>query len=228
MTRQPSAEQSRRTFLRQFAGATGASALASLAGCAALTGSVEFSASAAPVEKATLKDTGYSRYQTTRPVVERTYEAGGQSKTVEVENVVTQYDKAVDLTAIGLGAFQAAVFTTLSTPQVEVLEQTFNPVGDMSTDELAGRIQERYEGITVGEKDDEWSATVAGSSTTVARYPAEATLTEADAKVDLWLHLSQAVEAADDFVVTFGGYPQLLDQGDNIDALTNAVTHDSG
>lgn len=229
MTRQPSSEQSRRAFLqRSAAAAAGTGALASLAGCAALTGSIEFTANAAPVPKPTLKDTGYSKYKTTRPVVERTYEAGGQSKTVKVKNVVTQYDKAVDLTAIGLGSVQAAVFTTLSTPAVDVLGKTFNPIGDKSTNELAQMIQERYENISIGSKESEWSANVSGQSTTVARYPAKATLTEVDAKVDIWLHLTEAVEAGEDFVVTFGGYPRLLDQKQNLNALTNAVTHDSG
>lgn len=228
MTREPSTERSRRAFLERTAGAAGVGVLASLAGCGMLTGNVEFSANAATVDDAALDETGYSKYKTDRPVVERTFEAGGQSKTVEVRNVVTQYDKSVDLTSIGLGAYQAAVFTALSTPQVEALGQTFNPVGEMSTDDLAAMVQERYEGISIGEKESEWEATVVGQSTTVARYPAEATLTSADLNVDLWLHLSQAVEADSDFVVVFGGYPRVLDQRENIEALTGGVTHESG
>lgn len=228
MARQPSTGHRRRTVLKRAAAAVGAGALTSLAGCATLTGDVEFSANAAIVPKETLQQTGYSKYKTDKPVVERTFEAGGQSKTVKVKNVVTQYDKAVDLTGIGLGSYQAAVFTTLSTPKVEVLNKTFNPVGDMSTDELAKMIQDRYDGMNIGEKESQWSASVAGSSTTVARYPAKATLTEADAKVDIWLHLSKAVEADTDFVVTFGAYPKLLNQKKNIQTLTNAVTHESG
>lgn len=226
MTREPSTRQHRRTFLKRAAAGVTAGGLASLAGCAALTGSVEFSASAATVSQDALDETKFQKYQTDEPVAERTFEAGGQSKTVEVKNVVTQYDKAVDLSAIGLGRHQAAVFATLSTPQVEVLGKTFNPVGEMSTDDLAALIQERYEDISVGELESESQVSVAGQSTTMARYPAAAALAETGAEVDLWLHLTEAVTANGDFVVTFGGYPTLIDHGAEVEILTQATTHE--
>lgn len=226
MTRQPSTRQHRRTFLRRTAAGVGAAGLASLAGCAALTGSVSFSASAAIVAQSALDETGFQKHKTDEPVVERTFEAGGQSKTVEVKNVVTQYDKAVDLSVLGLGRYQAAVFATLSTPQVDVLGRTFNPVGDMSTDDLAAMLQERYDGISIGSLESESQVSVAGQTTTMARYPASATLAEAGAKVDLKVHLTEAVKANGDFVVTFGGYPAMLDHGAEIETLIRATTHE--
>ena len=227
MTGEPSRQQSRRTLLERAAAGVGAAGLTSLAGCAALTGSVEFSASAATVPQQALERTRFQKHRTDEPVVEPTYEVGGQSKTVEVKNVVTQYDRAVDLSAVGLGRYQAAVFAALSTPQVDVLGKTFNPVGDMSTDELAALLQKRYEGISVGSLESESQVSVAGTSTTMARYPATATLAEAGVDVDLWIHLTEAVKANDDFVVTFGGYPALLDHRAEIVLLTKAVTHET-
>lgn len=226
MTRQPSTRQHRRTFLKNAAAGVSAAGLASLAGCAALEGSIEFSASAAIVAQSALDETDFQKYRTDEPVVERTFEAGGQSKTVEVKNVVTQYDKAIDLSAIGLGRYQAAVFATLSTPQVDVLGKTFNPVGDMSTDDLAAMLQERYEGISIGSVESESQVSVAGQSTTMARYPATATLVEAGVEVDLKVHLTEAVKANGDFVVTFGGYPTMFDHGAEIEALIQATTHE--
>lgn len=226
MTREPSTRQSRRTFLARAGAAVGAAGLTSLAGCAALEGDIEFGASAATVPQATLDQTGYQKHRTTQPVEEREFTAAGQSKTVKVTNIITEYDKAIDLSLLGLGRYQAAVFATLATPKVEVLGKTFNPVGEMSTDDLANLIQERYDSISLGAKDSEWDATIAGQTTTVARYPASANLIAAGMKVNLWLHLSEAVEAGEDFVVTFGAYPQRLDEADEMDALTAAVQHD--
>jgi hypothetical protein len=191
---------------------------------------VEFEATPASVPDSTLDETGYEAQGTEEVVVERTFEAGGQSQDVVVTNWQAKYDKSVDLGALGLGGDQqqrAAIFTALTTPQVEVLGRTFNPVADMDAEELAEMIQERYEGIDDLQRVGEETAPVSGQSTTVGEFETEAELVAAGATVDLTLHIAEAVESGEDLIVAVGGYPQALrsQEHDHVFAMMAAVAH---
>lgn len=181
-----------------------------------------FSASPSRVPDAVLEETGYEEYNQTTMEVERTFEAAGQSQRVVVTNQLAEYDKAVDFGALGIlgsGRYQAAIVTALTTPQVDVLGQTFNPVADTSSADLAGMVQDRYDGISNVQQVGEETAPVAGGSTTVGEFEARADLIGAGATVDLTLHIAEAVEAGSDLVVAIGGYPSIAQSRERDDVL---------
>jgi len=212
---------------RRTLAATGSLGLAGLAGCTALdfvTGGdpVEFAAEAATVSDAALEETGYESRGVTDDVVTREFEAAGQTREVEVTNRIAEYDRGIDV----LGQrFRAAVFAVLSTPQVEVLEQTFNPVADMDSEELAMLVQNRYDGVRNLQRASEYATDVLGTDTTVVTYDAEAELADDGATVDITLHVTEPIADGSDFVVCLGGYPRAISDGDNVRRLLNGVEH---
>lgn len=214
--------QTRRTFLATAcAGIT-----AGVSGCLdALTGSgpVEFEASPSRVSQSALAETDYEFATLDDVVIEREYEAAGQTREVVVTNYQAEYEKTIDMGP--LGEQQAAVFTSLTTPQVNVLGREFNPVAEMSTKELAEMVQEQYEGVENMEHQEDTQVSINGESTTQSKFLADATL--AGGTVDLFLHVSEAVEMAGDLVVTVGGYPEITaGEEENILRLMQAVEPD--
>lgn len=191
---------------------------------------IEFVAGTSVVPESTLGDTGYEEQDRRDVVVERTYEVAGQTQDVVVTNRQVEYDKAIDLGEVGLGSgerLQAAVFTVLTTPQVDVLGETFNPVGDMESAELASMVQDRYEGVDDLQQVGERTATVAGESTTVGEFETQAELANGGLTVDLTLHIAEAVEAGEDLIVAIGGYPTLLgsQEESNVFAMMDTIEH---
>ncbi len=224
--------QSRRTFL-----ALGVSAaVTTTAGC---TGSIpfvgdepmEFDAAPASIPQSALDETGYDEHELEEVGIDRTFEAGGQTQDVVVTNWQAEYDKAVDLGVLGVGIDErqrAAICTALTTPQVSVLGRTFNPVGDMTSEELAEMVQDRYEGMEELERVDEDVVSITGESTTVGEFEGEADLIGEGVPIDLTLHIAEAVESGDDLVVGVGGYPtELRDvERPNVVTLLEAIEHD--
>lgn len=116
-----------------------------LAGCVGvITGTEALLVEAEPisVSPAAQSAAGYEAVRTTTQELEREVSAAGQSREVVVTNHVAEYARSVDAGPLGSGEF--ARFVVVSTPAVEVLGQTFNPVGDMSDRELAELAQEQY------------------------------------------------------------------------------------
>lgn len=183
----------------------------------------EFSASPVSVAAATRDDTGYEETGVEDVVVEREFEAAGQSEKVVVTNYMTEHEKAVEM-PLGLGRQRGAVFIALATPQVRVLGKEFNPVEEMSTDELVAMVQNNYEGIENVRKDDEGAVSVLGQATNQTRYAAEATFD--GSSVDIYLHVSEAVDSDDGLVVTIGVYPQMLEsqeEGNVLELMESVV-----
>lgn len=182
----------------------------------------EFSASPVSVAAATRDDTGYEETGVEEVVVEREFEAAGQSEKVVVTNYMTEHEKAVDM-PLGLGRQRGAVFIALATPQVRILGEEFNPVEEMSTDDLVAMVQENYEGIENVRKEEEGTASVLGQATKQTKYAAEATFD--GSSVDIYLHVTQAVDSDDGLVVTIGVYPQMLEssEAENVLALMESV-----
>jgi len=212
---------------RSLLAATGALGTASLAGCSALdfalgNDSLSFEASAAVVGDAPLAERSYRESNRTSDTITRTFEAGGQSREVEVTNRIAEYDRGVSI----LGQeFRWALFTVLSTPKVEILGTAFNPVADMSTDELVAMIQGRYDQINAVSRDSTRQADLLGDPAEVVRYRAEGRFTEADVQLDLTLHITDPVAAGADFVVCFGVHPRQVDETDAINDLLGGVEH---
>jgi len=212
---------------RRLLAATSALGTASLAGCSALdfalgNDSLSFEANAAVVADATIDESPYRESNRTSDTITRTFEAGGQSRTVDVTNRIAEYDRGVSI----LGQeFRWALFTVLSTPKVEVLGNAFNPIADMSTDDLVALIQDRYDQLGNVSRDSTRSVDHLGESVEVVRYRAEGRFTEADIQLDLTLHITNAVPTGEDFVVCFGVHPRQIDETDAINQLLGGVEH---
>lgn len=214
----------RRNFLA--VGALGGAA--TLSGCLGfITGSepAEFSASPARVPDATLNDTGYALDEVDDIVIEEEFEAVGMSREVIVTNYNASYQKTVDVGPIG--QHEAAVFTALTTPKAEVLGREFNPVAEMSSQELAELVQDHYDGFDELEHVEDDSTTVNDQETTVSTFRTEATLSEVNQDVEIYVMVTEAVDLDDDLVVTIGAYPQLIDEEANVRQMMATVEPDS-
>lgn len=211
---------------RTFTASAGLGVLTGLAGCLDILtgdGPVEFSASPSRVAQATLDETGYESSGTEEMVIEREFEAGGQTRDVVVTNFQAMYEKTISMGP--LGEQEGAIFTSLTTPQVKVLGREFNPVAEMTTEELAEMVQENYDDIRNLEHQGDADITINGETTTQSKFLAEGTI-GGDA-VDIYLHISEAVEMGEDLLVTVGGYPDLTpDEEANILSLMEAVEPD--
>jgi len=207
--------------------AGGAVGLAGLAGCTALdvaTGDpAEFTAGTATVADATLSESGYELNEVTEDTRTREFEAAGSTQEVRVTSRVAEYDKAVEV----LGErYQAAVFAVLTTPRVEVLGQAFNPVGDLSADERAQLIVDRYEGVSDLERGSEYSTDVLGTDAGVVVYSADGEIAGTGVSVELEFHVAEAVEAGSDYVVPLAAYPAAFGDGENVRRMLNGIEHD--
>lgn len=216
-----------RVTRRELLAGTGVGLAASLAGCAgevtaegAAFGAVEASLSAN-----VQSETGYTHHRTVEDTVSEQFERFGFTRTVDVTNVISEYDRAIDLGILGM-RLQAAVFATLSTPQVRILTRTFNPVAEMSSLEIAEMIQQRYENIHNATEDGVFTTEVAGQSTTVTRFTADAQLIELGQRIEIYLYVSEAVEVGDDFVLTIAAHPRAFGRAeDTVSALLAGIEH---
>jgi len=189
-----------------------------------------FSAAPSTVPAAVREAAGYEETNRSELEIERTVEAAGQTQQVVVTNQLVEYGKGVDFGPLDLpiaGRVQAAIVTALTTPQVDVLGRTFNPVADMSAADLAAMVQSRYEGLDDVEQVGEETATVAGSPTTVGEFETRAQLVGPGVGVDLTLHISQAVAVGSDLVVAVGGYPSLARrrERDDVFSMFDGIEH---
>ena len=203
---------------------TGTTGILGLSGCLGLLPGdlTSFEAQPADVSQSVLSDTEYQDGGVDEIVNEETFEAAGQSETVVVTSYLSEYTKSIDLGP--LGEHESAMFAVLATPKVEILGQTFNPVGEMSTEELVDLIAENYDELGDIEFEEDTTTTILTQTVTESLFVAEASID--GQPVDLSLHVTEAAERGDDFVVTIGAYPQQLESEEqsNIRSLIEAVT----
>ncbi|QFU83254.1 DUF6517 family protein [Natronorubrum aibiense] len=209
----------RRTVL----GGLGSVGLATLSGCLGAIGMDEHESSPAGVEASVRSETGYDQTGVEPVVIEETVSAGPVSETITVTNYLTEHEKAVDMGL--LGRQRGAVFMVLTTPQIGVAGRNFNPVEEMDAQELVELVENNYDAIgsITPEEDDE--ITILEQSTTRSRFSAEATFNGQDLDVDL--HVSEAIEAGDDLLVTIGVYPQRvrsMEESNILDLMRNVST----
>lgn len=210
------------TDRRTYLASVGTALMAATAGCGFILGSepARFNASPSAVSEAALQETGYEHQTTKEMEVEREFSAGGETRTVVATNQLAKYEKRLDMEV--LDGQRVAVFTALTTPQVEVLGETFNPVKDMSAKELAKMVQDRYEQFKNVKQRNESEVSINGQSTTHATFTGDAAFE--GSPVELTLHVTEAVELGSDFLVTFGSYPRALErESENIVTLMKAV-----
>jgi hypothetical protein len=203
----------------------GTAGVAGLAGCAGLSGPVTFESTPATVSGEVLSGTSYEHYRTTRPVTTREVSAFGLSKRVEVTNAVAEYDRAIDLGTFGLGRYRAAVCAVLSTPQISYLGRTFNPVGELSADELAAMLQERYGNLRELTPTESFSTMMLATMTTVTQYEGTAVLIDDGVEIDVSVLIAEPVVHEEDFVLTVAVSPQLLEERSQFEQLFSGVTH---
>ncbi|MFD1563989.1 DUF6517 family protein [Haloarchaeobius amylolyticus] len=200
----------------------GAAGFAGLSGCLGLVGLDEHESSPAGVEAGAREETGYEQTAIEPLSVER--EVGPTNETVTVTNYMTAHEKSVDMQL--LGSRRGAVFNVLTTPQVSILGRELNPVEEMSTQELVDLVRQNYDGIENIEHEDDTDVTVLGQSTTQSRFTADAEFDGQDVPVNV--HITEAVEADDDLLVTIGVYPEYVQPQEepNITTLVEGVTTD--
>ncbi|PGF18194.1 hypothetical protein CP556_02315 [Natrinema sp. CBA1119] len=200
----------------------GVAGLASLSGCLGLIGMAEHESSPAGVEAAAREETGYEQTEIEELSIER--DVGPTNETVTVINYMTKHEKQVGI--MGLGERRAAIYNVLTTPQVNIFGRELNPVGEMSTQELIDLVRSNYDGINDISHEGDSDVTILDQSTTQSRFSADATFDGQELAVDI--HITEAVEADDDLLVTIGVYPQRLQSQErpNIATLTESVTTD--
>ena len=194
---------------RLFVAAAAAGAVGASAGCLSdlIDDMTTFEASPVRVDEETAADAGYEYKGTEESVEER--EFGGE--TVEVTNYITEYTRTIQLPLDGLGSEpEAGVFALVSTPQVTVAGEDFNPVEEMSRAELVEYVQEQYEDLEVDENVGGWAVTKEDAEELDATLSFEtwtgsATL-QGDVETDVYVDAAKA-EHGDDHLVVIAVYP---------------------
>lgn len=197
--------------------------IVSLAGCSALSGPLEFSASQATFADAAVEESGYTEVAVEEDVIEREITRAGVTKQVRVSNWRAMYERQIDLGPAG--EKRAAVVSVFSTPQVEIAGQgPFNPVADYSNRELVDLVQQQYESMSDVEQVSERQVSTLGTTTTVTKFSAQATL-QGGASVDVYLHVTK-VEHGDDIIIAIAVHPQdLQNEQQAIDSLLQNIEH---
>ncbi|EMA40044.1 DUF6517 family protein [Halobiforma nitratireducens] len=191
---------------RTFVAGAGITSLTALSGCLGLVGMDEHTASPAGVASEAREETGYERAAVGPVVLEESVDVGPYAETITVTNYLTEHEKSVDVGP--LVEQQAAVFMVLSTPQISVAGQQFNPVEELSATELVDLLEDNYDDIGDVTFESEESITVLGEPTTVSRFAADAEFDGIDLEVDL--HVTEAVPSGGDLIVTIAVYPREL------------------
>lgn len=187
-----------------------------------LSGPITFSASKATVSDQALEQTGYEEANVSKSTITKTFTVADQSKDVKVTNWIAMYERTVSFA--GLGEKRAAVFSAFSTPEVEVLGQTFNPIKDLSEKDLAERAQQQYEGLSIGKKVGEREVSMLGQTATVSKFEGQASL--GGTSVDVYVHVTK-VKHQGDFVVAVAIHPQKIDgEQQKIDTLLQGLEHE--
>jgi hypothetical protein len=211
---------------RNFATGAGGIAAAGLAGCLGVVGLDEHEATPAGVEQSVSEETGYERTGVEEIVVTEQVDIPGVADEVTVRNYLAEYEKSIDLGP--LGSIRAAAFMLLTSPQISIAGREFNPISDMSADELIGMIQADFDRINDVEHVSEGEATILEQTTVESVFDAEAEIE--GTTVDVRIHLTESVETSRDHLVTIGVYPTRARsiEADNIASLMGAVVEDAG
>ena len=208
---------------RQYMICLGSLGIISTAGCLDVVtgdGPLTFEAQPHGIDSEIQDETGYEHVNTDSHVISEDFDVAGQTREVEVTNYIIEYEKSIELGPVG--TIPAAVFTILSTPQVSIVGQEFNPVADMTTEDLATMAEEQYDEIEDLQHIEDSTVSVSSSETTQSKFSARTTM--GGELIELHLHVTEAVEIGDDLVITVGGYPELTpEEEENIFALMEAV-----
>lgn len=208
---------------RGVLGIAGATAFTTIAGCldfARGTTSLELAARPVHVPPEALQATGYELRRDSEVVLDREFEVGGTTREAVVTNVQMEYTKGVEID--GVGDVDGAVFTAVATPSVSVLGQEFNPLGELSTDELVERVQRRYENVRDVEHIEGELVVALGDTTLLDTYAGTAEIS--DTAIDINMHVTRPIAFEDDLVVSVGVHPAILGfEAENVRELVGAL-----
>jgi len=203
----------------------GVALLAVTAGCLGFVLGEEpksFEATPATVEEGTVEEAGYEGGETQTITEDRTFTVEDQSRTVEVVSHLVQYHKNVS--AGPVGEQRVAALAVLSTPEVNVLGETFNPVGDMSDEELVEQFTSRYDSVTVGDRVGETEVSTLGTETGVSKFEGTARVADGT-EVPVYVHVTK-VNHDGDYVVVLAVYPQALSgESETVLEMIRALEH---
>ncbi|MCL7417050.1 MAG: DUF6517 family protein [Halalkalicoccus sp.] len=207
----------RRTF--------GAGVLAGLAGTAGCLGFVRgedalaFEAVGVRPGNGALAETGYRHASTETEPLSETIEIGNRTREVELENVVVECEKGVDLGV--LGTIRAATFIAFATPQFEVLGRTFHPGERVDPHRIATELGSNYDDLSIGEEVAEWELTVFDETAAVSTLEGRASM--GGTELDVNAHVGTATND-EDFVIFVGIHPRrLAGERENVAALAESL-----
>lgn len=209
---------------RSFLLATTAVASAGFAGCTGLLDDdpLVFESAPATIPASVLSEAGYEQTSAEELRVEHPVEVAGQRETLIVTAWQIQHEKHLDV-PLG-GSPEIASFTILTSPQIAVLGREFNPIANLSTEDLANQLQDQYDEIQHVELDQETPITVLGTESERARFTANTQL--GGARIELYLHLLNPVDNENDHILAAGVHPRRLpDEESNVIAMMEAIDH---
>jgi hypothetical protein len=213
---------------RRVLSVSGVALTGGLAGCLGfVTGNEVLDVSASPgsVSQSALDSTGYGENTVEEAAIEETFEVADQSRTVRLTNWHSQYDRAVDIELVE--RFQGAAFSVLSTPKFEIAGRSINPIDRWDTDRIAEMVQDRYEGLEDLQSVGEYSTSMLGAEPTITEYEGSAEIANSGVTIDLRLHVSEAVDHGEDFVLAIGVYPDALpEEEESVETLFEGVEHE--
>lgn len=180
-----------------------------------------YASSEANVSETALEESGYQPSASDTQNVTRNVSAAGQERTVRVTNHVTQYNRSMSLGPLGeqeLGRF--VVFTT---PEVEIVGQTMNPVADWSERRVLKEVATQYAKIEDINHVDNRTVSILGSERSVEKFSGVTTV--GGNQVDVYIHVTKFRHEGD-FVVGIGVHPQQLpDEQDRQDVMFGGIEH---
>jgi hypothetical protein len=214
------------TQRRQTAATVVVALLVLSAGCTELVFNerAEYTASEAGVSDDGLEETGYQHADTQEQTIEESFEVGGVSRTVVATNWVATYEKSMELQG---QQQEAARFAVVSTPAIEILGKSFNPVESMSHEELLSQFQDQlsgeYEGLDDIEYVESRDEVILGEEAEVSTFKTTAQMEGED--VELYIHVT-TVSHEGDLIVAVGAHPAAFGQErTNTYTLMQAIEH---
>lgn len=172
-----------------------------------ITGSepLVLSADEAGVTDAALSQTDFEHQGTESAWINQTVEQAGQEREIRVQNHVATYRRpvAIDVDGVTFGAFVVA-----STPKVSIAGQAFNPIGQMSSQEMLERFTEGSDVRDI-QRVDSRTLTVLGTDAEVTRF--SGVVQRSGQEVPVYVEVTR-VSDDDDFVVAIGVYPQQTEE----------------
>ena len=207
---------------RRIIAVVAVAALVTMSGCGFLLGNeaLEFNASPVAVDDTAQSDTGYEETRRSSQAVERSFQVAGQTRNVSVTNYLAEYGRTAETL---FSDQQVARVTVLSSPKVQVLGESFNPLGDLSDRQLAQRFQEQYGSLDDLQFQSNRTASILGSERTVSKFTAQAQM-NGGTYVDVNVHISKFADG-DDFIVAVAVHPQQIDEESNVDTMFGGIVH---